>query len=267
MQITLNNGLIMPLVGYGTYEMGTEHVLSALQAGYRQIDTANGYHNEKEVGEAIRQSGIPRQDIFLVTKVTNGAQREDTVLQEFEQSLQNLGTDYVDLYLIHWPVKEKYVDTWKVFETIYKSGRAKSIGVSNFQTYHLDELRKHWEIVPAVNQIELHPKLTQTELVTYCAKDNIAIQAWSPLGAGKAAIHDNPTLLAIADKYAVTPAQVVMRWIVEQGIVAIPRSRDAGRIATNADIAGFELTADERAQIAGLNENLRTGPDPDNFNF
>ena len=267
MQITLNNGLAMPLIGYGTYDMGTAEVLTALQAGYRQIDTAHGYRNEKEVGIAMKESGIPREDIFLVTKVTTGALREDTVLQEFEQSLQNLGTDYVALYLIHWPVKEKYVDAWKVMEQIYTSGRAKSIGVSNFQTYHLDELRKHWRIVPAVNQIELHPKMTQRELVVYCQKDNIAIQAWSPLGAGKAAMHENPVLLEIAGKYSVTPAQVIMRWIVEQGIVAIPRSRSAERIKLNREVEGFELTPAECEQITGLNENLRTGPDPDNFSF
>lgn len=267
MQTELNNGVKIPLLGYGSYDMKQPEILNALKAGYRHIDTANGYHNEAEVAAAIKASGISRKSVFITTKVTNGAQREGRVLEEFETSLKNLATDYVDLYLIHWPVKESYVNTWRVLETIYETGRAKAIGVSNFQMHHLDELKKTWRIVPALNQIELHPKLTQSPLITYCQQVGIKVEAWSPLGAGKAAIHEQPQLVKLAKKYGVTPAQIVLRWQIQQDIVTIPRSKDPQRMATNFAIWDFELIPEEMAQISALNEDMRTGPDPDHFTF
>lgn len=263
----LNNGYGLPTIGYGVYSVGTAEVEKAIEVGYRRIDTAFGYFNEKEVGQGIKNSGIARGDIFITTKVTTGALREHKIAEEFEESLKNLQTDYVDLYLIHWPVKEEYVAAWLEMEKIYKSGRARAIGFSNFQTYHLDEIEKVWSVVPHVNQVELHPYMTQKSLIEHCKKLNINMEAWSPLGAGKSTLFEEKVLIDIGAKYGKTPAQVILRWDIEQGIMTIPKTVNADRMKANLDILDFALTTDEMKAIDGLNKDLRTGPDPDNFSF
>ena len=267
MTINLNNGKTIPLVGYGTYGLGEEEIGKAIELGYTCIDTAHGYGNEKEVGKAIKNSGLKREQIFVITKVTTGAQRENSVKEELEQSLINLGLDYVDMYLIHWPVKEKFIQAWLELEKIYESGKAGSIGVSNFQIYHFEELMKSAKVIPAINQIELHPYLTQKPLVEYCIKHNIAVQAWSPLGAGKTNLQKDTTILKIADKYNKTAPQVILRWDIQQGIAAIPKSDKSEWMKSNLEIFDFELTQEEIQEIDSLNKDIRTGPDPDNFTF
>ena len=267
MKVKLNNGYELPIIGYGVYGVGTAEVENAIEVGYRRIDTAYGYFNEIEVGQAVKNSGIKREEIFITTKVTTGALREHAIAEEFQKSLDNLKMDYVDLYLIHWPVKEEYVAAWLELEKIYNSGRAKAIGFSNYQTYHLDELQKAWSIVPMVNQVEMHPYMTQKPLIEYCRKLNINMEAWSPLGAGKSTLFDEPIIVDIAKKYGKVPSQVILRWDVQQGIMTIPKSANIDRMKNNLDIFDFELTADEMHAIDGLNKNLRTGPDPDNFSF
>ncbi|MCL2373305.1 MAG: aldo/keto reductase [Defluviitaleaceae bacterium] len=267
MNVKLNNGLEFPLIGFGTYGLGTAEIKSAIDAGYRRIDTAHGYGNEQNVGEAIKLSGIPREEFIITTKATNGALREDSIPAEFEKSLANLGTDYVDLYLIHWPVKEKYVSAWLELEKIYKTGKAKAIGFSNYQTYHLDELQKAWTITPMVNQVELHPYLTQKPLIEYCKKLGIAMEAWSPLGAGKSTLFDEPLIIDIGKKYNKTPSQIILRWDIDQGIMTIPKSSNPARMKSNLQIFDVTLTSEEIYAIDSLNKNLRTGPDPDNFTF
>lgn len=267
MNVKLNNGLNMPIIGYGAYKVDTKDVENALKAGYRRIDTAYGYENEKEVGIAVKNSGLKREDIFITTKVTTGTLREHKIAEEFQESLDNLGMDYVDLYLIHWPVKNEYVAAWLELEKIYNSGRAKAIGFSNFQDYHLDELKKHWAVVPMVNQIELHPYLTQKPLIEKCKGLDIAVEAWSPLGAGKSGLLDEDTLVQIGKKYGKTASQVILRWSIDLGIMTIPKSSNVDRMKSNLDIFDFSLTTEEINDIDKLNKNMRTGPDPDNFTF
>jgi len=271
--VALNTGTKMPMLGLGVYGMeDTAAILSAFEAGYRSIDTAFGYGNEDVVGRAARESGLKRDEIFITTKLSNGAQREGCIEAEFEQSLKNLNMEYVDLYLMHWPVKECYVDAWLAMEKLYKSGRAKAIGVSNWQDYHIVAAKKVWSVVPAMNQIELHPYLTQKPLLEICKAEGIAPESWSPLGGGnmgdvKENLLNNKVLTAIGEKYGKSPAQVILRWNIDLGIVAIPKSVTPSRIQANIDIFDFALTADEIAAIDALNKNQRTGPDPDNFNF
>ena len=267
MNVKLSNSVETPIVGYGVYGVGTTEVENALKSGYRRIDTAHGYGNEKEVGEAVKNSGLKRDEVFITTKATNGALREHSIAQEFEKSLENLGTDYVDLYLIHWPVKKEYVSAWLELEKIYNAGKAKSIGVSNFQIYHLEELQKTWTIAPMVNQVELHPYLTQKLLIDHCKKLNITMEAWSPLGAGKSTLFEEEILINLGKKYNKAPSQIILRWNVQQGIMTIPKSANIDRMASNIDIFDFALTEEEMSSIDTLNKNLRTGPDPDNFNF
>ncbi|MCL6445209.1 MAG: aldo/keto reductase [Alicyclobacillus sp.] len=266
---TLNNGQKMPWLGLGVWKTknGEEvenAVRYALNAGYRHIDTATLYANEEGVGNAIAQSGIPRSEIFVTTKVWNSDQGYDSTLRAFEASLKRLRLDYVDLYLIHWPVKGKYNETWKALEVIYKEGRAKSIGVSNFNVHHLEDLMSHSEIVPAVNQVEYHPLLTQQAVHTFCKQHGIQLEAWSPLMQGNL---DLPLLAELAKKYGKTPAQIVLRWDLQHEVVTIPKSVRESRIIENANIFDFELTAEDMARIDGLNQNRRFGADPDNFNF
>jgi len=275
--VKLNNDIEMPMLGYGVFrvedgEECIESVKTALAAGYRSIDTAAIYGNEKSVGVAMKESGVPREEIFLTTKVWNDAQRSGDVEAAFSQSLKDLGTDYVDLYLIHWPVKGRYVDTWLALEEIYKSGRAKSIGISNFNEHHIEDIKKVWSVVPVMNQIELHPRLTQKPLVEFCFKHDIIPESWSPLGGTTPDISSNivlqePLLASIGKKYGKSPAQVVLRWNIDLGIVTIPKSITPGRIKENIDIFDFELTKEELAAIDGLNEDRRVGPDPENFSF
>ena len=276
--VKLNNGLEMPMLGFGSFRVedgrdAVDAVKAALAAGYRSIDTAAVYGNEKSIGIAIKESGVPREEIFLTTKLWNEVQRTGNAEEAFEQSLKDLGTDYVDLYLIHWPVKEKYVESWLTLEKIYKSGRAKAIGVSNFKEHHLEDIRKVWSVVPAVNQVELHPFLTQKPLLEYCKNLNIAPQSWGPLGGTlgrygvRESLLENDVIKSIGAKYGKTAAQVILRWNIDSGIVAIPKSTTPGRIKENIDIFDFSLTKDEIEAIDSLNKDQRVGSDPDTFDF
>lgn len=267
---TLHNGVKMPWLGLGVYkvENGTEvinAVKTALQVGYRSIDTASFYKNEEGVGQGIRESGIPREEIFVTTKVWNSEQGYESTLQSFEDSLARLGLDYLDLFLIHWPVAGKYKDTWRALEKLYKEGRVRAIGVSNFHIHHLKDLMENAEIKPMVNQVELHPRLSQVELRSFCKEQGIQIEAWSPIMRGR--LLDNEVLAEIGKKYNKTTTQVILRWDYQHGIVTIPKSVHKQRIKENAAIFDFELTPSEMSQIDGLNQNIRTGADPDNFDF
>jgi methylglyoxal/glyoxal reductase len=266
----LNNGLEMPWLGFGVFkvEEGDEveqAVRAALDTGYRSIDTAALYDNERGVGRAMRASGIPREDIFLTTKVWNDDMRAQRTLAAFDESLERLGTDYVDLYLVHWPVAVFYKETWKALEEIYASGRAKSIGVSNFTIGQLEDLLVESEVVPAVNQIEFHPLLVQADLLVFCASHDIRVEAWSPLMRGRILEHE--TILEIAGKYEKTTAQIILRWDLQHGVVTIPKSVHAERIKENADIFDFTLSEADMQALDALDAGERVGPDPDNFDF
>ena len=269
--VTLNNGNPMPQLGFGVYQVPDDEaaavVSTALETGYRSIDTAALYDNEEGTGRAIAGSGIPREEIFLTTKLWNTEQGYDSTLRAFDESLAKLGTDYVDLYLIHWPLpaRDLYVDTWRAFEKIHEEGRAKAIGVSNFQPAHLRRLFDESGIVPAVNQIELHPRLQQEELRSFDAEHRVATEAWSPLGRGNGVL-DDPAVLKTAEKYGKTPAQVVLRWHIQLGNVVIPKSSTPSCIAENFDVFGFELDDDDMTAIAALETGERVGPDPDTLN-
>lgn len=267
---TLNNGVQMPWLGFGVFQMddGNEvegAVQAALDVGYRSIDTAAVYRNERGTGAAIRNSDVPREEIFLTTKVWNSEQRNGRVLAAFEESLERLGTDYVDLYLVHWPVAGHYQATWKVMEEIYRSGRAKAIGVSNFQINHLKDILADCEVVPAVNQIEYHPYLGQVELLQLCNDNGIIVEAWSPLMQGH--IVNVPLANALGEKYGKTAAQIALRWNLQHGVITIPKSSRPSRIAENADIFDFEISAEDMQQLDALDQGKRFGPDPNNFDF
>ena len=268
--VILNNGVKMPWLGFGVFQVddGSEvegAVKAALNTGYRSIDTAAAYKNERGVGKAIRDSGIPREDIFLTTKVWNSDQRKGRPLAAFEESLDRLGVAYVDLYLIHWPVEGFYQDTWGAMEEIYGSGRAKSVGVSNFMIPHLEKILADCQVVPAVNQVEFHPYLFQEDLLAYCRDHEIQLEAWSPLMKGR--IIDDPTLLSIAEKHHKTPAQVSLRWVLQHQVVAIPKSVHPNRIAENAGVFDFSLSEEDMSTLDGLGADGRVGPDPFNFDF
>ncbi|MFI6348699.1 aldo/keto reductase [Streptomyces sp. NPDC050560] len=268
--VTLNNGVVMPQLGFGVFQVPDDEtapaVSEALAAGYRSIDTAALYGNERGVGEAVRASGIAREELFITTKLWNSDQGHDEALAAFDASLDKLGMDYVDLYLIHWPTpaRDKYVDTWRAFEKLLAEGRTRAIGVSNFQPAHLDRLAQTSDTVPAVNQIELHPGLQQRELREYDRAHGIATEAWSPLAQG--ALLKADTVTGIAGRHGVTPAQVVLRWHLQIGNVVIPKSVTPERIRQNIDVFGFELDESELAAIDALDEGMRTGLDPDTFN-
>ncbi|MDA3649159.1 aldo/keto reductase [Saccharopolyspora indica] len=268
--ITLNTGAAMPQLGYGVFQVPADEVVapvkSALEAGYRSIDTAAVYGNEEGVGRAIAESGIAREDLFVTTKLWNDKQGHDSALKAFDESLERLGLEYVDLYLIHWPVAaaDKYVDTWKAFQKLYDEGRAKAIGVSNFQVPHLRRLFDETDVVPAVNQIELHPNLPQAELRAFHAEHGIATEAWSPLGQGKGLL-DDTTLSSLGEKYGKSPAQIVLRWHLQLGNVVIPKSVTPSRIEENIEVFDFELADDDVAAITALRTDVRVGPDPDTF--
>lgn len=270
--ITLNNGSVMPQLGFGVWQVpddeATSAVTTAIEAGYRSIDTAAIYENERGTGQGLASSGVPREELFVTTKLWNAEQGYDSTLRAFDASLDRLRLDYVDLYLIHWPVpeKDKYVDTWKAFEKINSEGRAKAVGVSNFNPAHLRRLLEETGTVPAVNQIELHPHLQQSGPRAFHAEHDIATEAWSPLGQGKDLLQD-PTLNSLAGKYGKSPAQVVLRWHLQSGNVVIPKSVTPSRIRENIDVFGFELDESEMADIAKLNSDSRLGPDPDTMNF
>lgn len=267
---TLNNGVKMPCFGLGVYKTkdGAEvynAIQTAFEAGYRGIDTAALYYNEEGVGKAIRESGLQREEIFVTTKVWNSDQGYESTLEAFEKSKKKLGLDYVDLYLIHWPVKEKYKDTYHAMEKLYKEGFIRAIGVSNFNIHHIEDLMTEAEIVPAVNQVEYHPWLTQEDLHKYCIGKNIQLEAWSPLARG--AILNEKTLVSLGKKYSKSPAQIILRWDLQKNVIPIPKSVHKERILENADIFDFELTLEDMAGIDRMNINKRTGRDPDNFHF
>ncbi|MEU1890322.1 aldo/keto reductase [Streptomyces pristinaespiralis] len=269
--ITLNNGVAMPQLGFGVWQVpddeAAQTVTTALEAGYRSIDTAAIYGSEAGTGKAVTGSGIAREELFVTTKLWNSEQGYDSTLRAFDASLGKLGLDYVDLYLIHWPMPAEgtFVDTYKAFEKILADGRAKSIGVSNFRTEDLERLIGETSVVPAVNQVELHPQLQQSELKEFHAKHGIATEAWSPLGQGKDLLQA-PTVVAVARKHDRTPAQVVLRWHLQVGNVVIPKSVTPSRIQENIDVFDFELDADDLAAFTALDEGRRLGPDPADVN-
>lgn len=266
---TLNDGVKMPWLGLGVWKTkeGEEvihSVKSAIAAGYRSIDTAAIYGNEEGVGQAIRESGISRDELFITTKVWNDDQGYEKTLQAFETSRKKLGLDIVDLYLVHWPGRDKYLETWKALIHLQKEGLVRSIGVSNFQIRHLKHIIEETGVVPVVNQVELHPLLSQKELLGYARENNIVLEAWSPLMQGNL---DHPVLAQIAEKYGKTTAQVILRWDVQNGVIVIPKSIKEHRIRENSGIFDFELSAEDMAAIDGLNENKRFGSNPDEFLF
>ena len=266
----LNNGRGMPWLGFGVFKMSDgqeveDAVKYALETGYRSIDTAAAYRNERGVGKAIRESGIPREDVFLTTKLWNEDQRKKRTLAAFEESLEHLGTEYVDLYLVHWPVKGCYQETWQVMEEIYQSGRAKAIGVSNFQTHHLEDILRDSHTVPSVNQVEFHPFLIQPDLRDFCQSHQIQVEAWSPLMQGR--IVTEPVVQKLTEKYEKTPAQIALRWDLQHRVVTIPKSSNPNRITENAQIFDFQLSQADMDVLDALDEGKRIGPDPDNFNF
>ena len=266
----LRNGIQMPYLGLGTYQSDNDQevvnaIKSAIKIGYRHIDTAAVYKNEEGVGESIRESGIDRSELFLVSKVWNDDQGYDETLKAFDESLTRLGVDYLDLYLIHWPVSGKYKETWKALEYLYAQKKIKAIGVSNFLKHHLEDLLKDCEVVPMVNQMEFHPYLVQQELIDYCNVNGIQYESWSPFMQGK--VFELDICDDLAKKYNKSVAQIILRWNLQKGVVAIPKSVHENRIASNADIFDFELSDEDIAFLDGLETGERTGPDPDNFNF
>ncbi|OPA81094.1 glyoxal reductase [Paenibacillus selenitireducens] len=269
-RVKLNNGVEMPWLGLGVWkaEDGQEvasAVKSAIELGYRSIDTAAVYKNEAGVGQGIAESGIAREELFVTTKVWNSDQGYESTLQAFEESRNKLGLDYIDLYLIHWPVKGKYIDTWRALEKLYSDGRVRAIGVSNFHIHHLNDILESGSVVPVVNQVEYHPLLAQRELLAFCKSHQIVMEAWSPLMQGK--LFEDPTLNDIAAKYGKSVSQVILRWDLQHGVITIPKSVNRERIAQNGDIFDFELSVEDMQRIDAMNKDQRVGPDPDHINF
>jgi 2,5-diketo-D-gluconate reductase A len=269
--VMLSNGQEIPQLGFGVFLIEpaetTQAVATALQAGYRHVDTAQMYGNEREVGDAIRQSGLDRGEVFVTSKLANSAHRPDDARKAFDGSLEALGFDYLDLFLIHWPLPTRYdgdfVSTWQTLEEFYRDGRARSIGVSNFQPHHLRRLHESSRIPPAVDQIEVHPYLTQDDVRAFCAEHQIAIEAWSPIARGEAT--SDPEIIEVARQVGKTPAQVVLRWHIQRADIVFPKSVRPARIKENIDIFDFELSDEQMATIGSLNRNDRVGPDPDKF--
>ncbi|MCO4849327.1 glyoxal/methylglyoxal reductase [Bacillus vallismortis] len=268
--VKLHNGVEMPWFGLGVFKVengseATESVKAAIKNGYRSIDTAAVYKNEEGVGIGIKESGVAREELFITSKVWNEDQGFETTLAAFEKSLERLQLDYLDLYLIHWPGKDKYKDTWRALEKLYKDGKIRAIGVSNFQVHHLEELLKDAEIKPMVNQVEFHPRLTQKEVRDYCKNQGIQLEAWSPLMQGQ--LLDNDVLAEIAEKHNKSVAQVILRWDLQHEVVTIPKSTKEHRIIENADIFDFELSREDMDKIDALNKDERVGPNPDELLF
>lgn len=271
-RVVLKNGVEIPWIGLGVWKVEdgdivAQAVKTAIRSGYRSIDTAAKYNNESGVGQGIKESEVPREELFITSKVWNSDQGYDSTLQAFEESRKKLGLEYLDLYLIHWPVKGKYKETWKALEKLNKEGLVRAIGVSNFQIHHLEDLLAGAEITPQVNQVEFHPRLTQKPLLEYTKQQGIQLEAWSPLAQGGIGLFDERVIVDLARKYGKSPAQIVLRWDLQNGVVAIPKSVNEGRIRENADIFDFTLTDEEISAISGLNQDKRLGADPDNFNF
>lgn len=264
----LANGVRMPWVGLGMWKVPSEEaaapVVSALHLGYRLVDTAAVYRNEEGIGKGLRQSGVPRKELFITTKLWNEDIRQDRVLQAFEESLQRLGLDYVDLYLMHWPVPGKFTEAWQQMLHIYESGRARAIGVCNCAFHHLEELEKSSGVRPMVNQVERHPLLSQQPMRHYCQEHGILMQAYSPLMQGRL---DQPLFTELAAKYGRTPAQVILRWHLQQGVAVIPKSVHTQRQLQNMDLFGFTLSREDIDRIDAFNQNQRFCADPDHFDF
>lgn len=272
--VTLHNGVKMPVLGLGVFkvEEGSElvqAVKSAIVHGYRSIDTAAIYENERGTGQGIREAmlenPIKREDLFVTSKVWNADLGYQSTLAAYEASLDKLGLEYLDLYLIHWPVAGKYKEAWRALETLYLEGRVKAIGVSNFQIHHLEDVMQDAVVRPMVNQVELHPRLSQKELHSFCQRHGIQLEAWSPLMQGQ--LLDHPELREVAAKYGKSVSQVILRWDLQRGIVTIPKSTKEHRIIENASVFNFELSPEDMLRIDGLNQNHRVGPDPDHFDF
>lgn len=266
----LNNGVDMPVIGFGVFLINpgkeTQRAVElALETGYRSIDTATFYENEEDVGTAVARSAIPREEIFITTKVWPTDQGYERTLRAFEKSLAKLNTDYVDLYLIHWPEPGKSIDTWKALETIYANKQARAIGLSNYTIDHLEKLKRHWEVQPVINQIEYHPYMQQPKLVTYCEENNIRIEAWSPLMRGN--VLRDETIKTLAVKYQRSPAQITLRWELQKGIVIIPKSVHKDRIIENSALFDFSITSNDMKRIDALDKNRRIGPDPHTIRF
>ncbi|WP_077328273.1 aldo/keto reductase [Virgibacillus siamensis] len=266
--VTLHNGVKIPGFGLGVYkvedgETVIHSVKTAIKHGYRSIDTASFYDNERGVGQGIRESGIPREKLFITSKVWNDQQGFNNTLKAFDASLEKLGTDYLDLYLIHWPVSGKFHETWKALEKLYQDSRVRAIGVSNFHVHHLKNLLENSYEKPVINQVEYHPHLTQVELRDFCSKENIQLEAWSPLKRGQ--LLNEPVITKIAQKYQKSVAQVILRWDIQTNVITIPKSIHEQRIIENADIFDFSLSNEEMAQISALNINDRSGSNPDDF--
>lgn len=266
----LLNGVEMPYLGLGVYKMEDREealvaMTKALELGYRAIDTAALYNNEKEVGEAIRTSNIPRKEIFVTTKVWNSDQGYDETLRAFETSLKKLGLDYIDLYLTHWPVEEKFVDTYRAIERLYEEKLIRVPGVSNHHAHHLQKIFAKANVQPMVNQVECHPYLQQDELKQFCKEHQIAVTAWAPIGKGR--ILQDKTLTELASKYGKTPAQIILRWHYQEDTITIPKSVTPSRIEENMQIFDFELSTEDMLKIKSINKNERMGQNPDNFHF
>lgn len=265
----LDNGVKMPWLGFGVYKLEEgkaveKAVYKALETGYRAIDTASYYQNEKGIGKGIKNSGLLREDLFITSKVWNSDQGYESTLKAFERSRRNLGLDYLDLYLVHWPVPGKYIETWRALEKLYQEGYVRAIGVSNFSIENLQDLMAHSSYKPLVNQIECHPLLTQNKILSFCQNNNIQVEAWSPLMKGNLDIKE---IIEIGEKYNKTPAQVVLRWHLQREVIAIPKSGTPKRIEENADIFDFELSQVDMDIINSLNKDQRFGPGPDNFHL
>ncbi|HYI55632.1 MAG TPA: aldo/keto reductase [Microlunatus sp.] len=267
--IALNNGVSIPQLGFGVFQIPPEQTEDAtalaLQVGYRHIDTAEMYRNEAGVGAAVRASGIDRSEIFVTSKLNNGAHAYDDALAAFQETLRTLDIGYVDLFLVHWPLPTvtDFVETWKAMEEIYAGGKARAVGVSNFQTHHLNRLAAECTVVPAANQIEVHPYLTNETVRTYGAEHGIATEAWSPIAQG--GVLEDPTIVTIAERLDRTPAQVTLRWHLQRGDIVFPKSVTESRVRENFALFDFELTDADLAAISALNRDERTGPDPDAF--
>ena len=271
--VTLNNGVEIPQLGFGVFKVKPTETVSAvttaLRVGYRHIDPAEMYGNEKEVGEAVARSGLDRSEVFITSKLNNGFHRPEDARKAFDETLGALGSEYVDLFLIHWPLPTRYggdfVSTWQALIEFRDEGRARSIGVSNFQRHHLDQLLLATETVPAVNQIEVHPYLVQDELRAYDADHRIATEAWSPIARGN--VLGDPAVGSVAERRGKSPAQVVLRWHIQRGDIVFPKSVTPSRIQENFELFDFELDAEAMAAITALNRDERTGPDPDTFDY
>ncbi|MCL2815729.1 MAG: aldo/keto reductase [Oscillospiraceae bacterium] len=269
-KVRLNNGVDIPILGLGTYQIGDDEavynaVRAAIELGYRHIDTAAAYGNETSIGRAVKESGIKREDIFITTKLWNEEQRKDNQYKAFEESLERLGVDYLDMYLIHWPVRGKYVESWKILERIYKEGRARAVGVCNFNIHHLEDIFAASNLLPAVNQVECHPWLTQVELAGYTQKQGIVFEPWSPFGVGK--LLEDEKLKSIAQKYNKSTAQLILKWGLQRGFINIPKSANKDRILQNTQIFDFTVTEPDMAEIFKLNCGWRSGADPETFTF